>query len=231
MDKPRFEFTCCKCGAKDTVPFEPVNPKSLLCSTCHRKEGKPADAGFPMICCDCGAKGTVPFKPRRGSQYLSTRDVVKPLRVGHKWVARCQGIELDCSFHLTLVEQEQGHRRQGKRPRCRKACATKDGQRFDTIPSRPFWARHLAGDTGKCGEIVYHILSFELPVHNQALLQQLLGTGICSCDHSDTAQTLAAICYAVLGVCPMEKRQAISEVFSCLLVEAQVHQRGAQPEH
>lgn len=73
MDKPRFEFTCCKCGAKDTVPFEPVNPKSLLCSTCHRKEGKPADAGFPMICCDCGAKGTVPFKPRRGSQ-LRCRD-------------------------------------------------------------------------------------------------------------------------------------------------------------
>ncbi len=69
MNKPRFDIVCSECGAKDSVPFEPRNPKTLLCTACHRKKGAAAGPEkFAMVCCDCGQKGSVPFRPRPGSR-------------------------------------------------------------------------------------------------------------------------------------------------------------------
>jgi CxxC-x17-CxxC domain-containing protein len=65
----RFDIVCCQCGAKDTVPFEPRNPKTMTCASCHKKQGKDAaPKQYAMVCCDCGERSTVPFRPRPGSR-------------------------------------------------------------------------------------------------------------------------------------------------------------------
>jgi len=34
--RPSIEITCAQCGKKDTVPFQPKDPSTVLCRDCYR---------------------------------------------------------------------------------------------------------------------------------------------------------------------------------------------------
>ncbi len=36
--RPSVEITCAQCGKKDTVPFQPKDPSSVLCRDCFRQQ-------------------------------------------------------------------------------------------------------------------------------------------------------------------------------------------------
>ncbi|MBI2640629.1 MAG: hypothetical protein HYW91_01925 [Candidatus Sungbacteria bacterium] len=42
-DRPRYDITCSKCGAQDTVPFPPTAGRDVFCKNCWRENAPRRD--------------------------------------------------------------------------------------------------------------------------------------------------------------------------------------------